>query len=357
MKVNEVKKAKVRRLYINSMKYRCYRQGSVLVFVLIVISCMTIIAFGMAYQTRIEMRLSKSSSQQTKIWYLALAGLQSCKAILAQSELSPEQTAKVCRFYSANDNGKLFEQLKLRSDEGIQLICWIRDENGFLDLNKSDSASWENLSGFTRDKRACILDWKDPDSDTNPDGAETDFYERLEPSYSCKNASLISLKELLFVKNITRDDYLGSILKDNLTNSDDTKILFDEDLTQPSPFIDLFTVYGRDKVNINTVSAEILSALPDLDQQTADVVLAFRAGPDGQEHTDDDVIIENTEDISQIEDLTELQIELLGQYCCFNSSLFRVFCYAKVNTQSCFLMATIKAAGNKPRIISVERLL
>ena len=100
-------------MYVNSEKYYCYQYGSVLVLVLIVISAMTVIAFGLAYQTRIEIRLSKYSSQQAKLWYLALAGIQSCKALLAQSELKPEQTAQICRLYFSNNNRKLFEQLEM----------------------------------------------------------------------------------------------------------------------------------------------------------------------------------------------------------------------------------------------------
>ena len=340
-----------------SEKYYSCRKGSVLVLVLIVISAMTIVAFGLAYQTRIEMRLSKSSSQQAILRNLALSGLEAAKAILSEKELTANQTTRVCRFYSTKDNRKLFEQLKLPLNEDAGIVFWIKDESSFLDLNKSNSAVWENLPAFTRDKRACILDWIDTDSDTNPDGAETDYYERLETPYVCKNATLVCLKELLLVKNITRNDYLGNILKDEILNPDDMELLLYKGSTQPLPFIDTFTAFGQETVNINTVSGSILSILPGLDQQTADIVLAFRAGPDGVENTDDDRVFEKAEDILQIEGLSELQKELLNQYCGFNSDTFRVFSYAKVNQQICLLMATIRAVENKPEVICVERLL
>ena len=87
-----------------SEKYYSFHKGSILVLVLIVISAMTIVAFGLVYQTRIEMRLSKSNSQQAILRNLALSGLEAAKAVLAQSELTPEQTSRVCRFYSNNNN-------------------------------------------------------------------------------------------------------------------------------------------------------------------------------------------------------------------------------------------------------------
>ena len=340
-----------------SEKYYSCRNGSVLVLVLIVISSMTIIAFGLAFQTRIEMRLSKSSSQAAILRNLALSGLEAAKAVLSEKELTAEQTARVCRFYPAKDNLKLFEQLKLPLDEDIWIVFWIKDESSFLDINKSNSAIWENLPAFSRDKRACILDWIDADSDTNPDSAETDYYERLGTPYVCKNASLVCLKELLLVKNITRDDYLGNIFKDEFLSPDDIELLLSKDSMRQLPFINTFTVFGQEKLNINTVSGTIFSILPGLDLQAANIVLAYRSGPDGSENTDDDRFFEKAENILQIEGLTELQKELLRQYCCFNSDMFRVFSLAKKDRQICFLMATIKVSESKPEVICVERLL
>lgn len=341
-----------------SKKHYISYKGSVLVLVLIVISAMTVVAFGLAYQTRIEMRLSKSSSQQAILRNMALSGIEICKAILSEKELTANQTAKVCKFYPAKDSLKLFEQLKMPFAQDIQLAFWIKDESSFLDLNKLHSEKWKNLPGLTRDKRACILDWKDADSDTNADGAESDYYERLENPYLCKNAPLVCLKELLFVKNITRNDYLGNVLKNEILNLDDIGLLFDKDLTQQIPLINTCTVFGKATVNINTVSDTILSILPGLDQQAANIVLAFRAGPDGVENSDDDRVFEKAEDISQIEGLTKQQKDLLiDDYCCFNSDTFRVFSYAKVNQQICFLMATVRSVENKPEVICVERLL
>jgi type II secretory pathway component PulK len=340
-----------------SEKYHSFCNGSVLVLVLIVISAMTIIAFGLAYQTRIELRLSKSGSEEAVLRSLALSGLEAAKAILSEKELTAEQTARVCRFYPIESTLKLFEQLKAPLDEDIRFVFWIKDEGSFLDLNKSDSAVWENLPSFGRDKRACILDWMDADSDTNPGGAESDYYERLGTAYVCKNAPLICLKELLFVKDIVRNNYLGNILKEEISNPDDMELFFDNDSAQQLPFIAAFTTFGQETVNINTVSGSVLSVLAGLDKQAADTVLSYRSGPDGMENTDDDRFFEKAEDIFQIEGLTDLQKELLSQYCCFNSDVFRVFSLAKKGRQICFLMATVKASENRPQVIGIERLL
>ncbi len=337
------------------------RRASVLILVLIVISSMTIIAVGLAYRTRIEIKLAHASAQRTKAHYLALGGLQRCIAILSDSELTPERTAVICRTGILNGKTKLFEQLKVKPDEQTELLYWIKDEASFWDLNNSDSASWEDSGLVSRKQRAGILDWADADSDTNPDGAETDFYENLEPSYICKNEPFVSMKELLFVKGVTYDNYLGSILnnelRQNLVGVEDEQRLFEGDSVEEIGFVNLFTVFGNATLNINTVSGLILSALPGLDEQVADTVLAYRYGPDSQDNTDDEIYFENIESISQIEGLTQLQIELLQQYCGFNCDTFRVFSFSNVRDYKCFLMATVKVSENEPQILCVERLL
>lgn len=333
------------------------RGGSVLVLVLIVVSAMTIVAFGLAYQTRIEMKLSKADSKQAILENLVLSGLEAAKAVLSEKELIADQAASVCRFYAAKDTLKLFEQLKLPLAEDASVAFSIIDESSLLDLNKSNSAVWENLPDFGREKRACILDWIDTDSDLNPDGAETDYYERLEPPLACKNAPFAGLKELLFVKNVTRDDYLGKLLKAEILSPDDMELLLSNDATQQISLINTFTAFGQEQVNINTVSGQILSILPGLDRQAANTVLAYRSGPDGAPNTDDDRLFEKLEDIAEIEGLSDLQKELLGQYCCFTSDTFRVFSLAKNDRQLYVLMATIRSTEKQPKIICVERLL
>ena len=333
------------------------RSGSVLVLVLIVIAAMTIIAFGLAYQTRIEMRLAKSSAQEAKLRHLALSGIEACKAILCENELTAAQTAKVCRFYCPVGYPALFEQLELPENQAVRIVFLIQAENSLLDLNLSDSAAWENLDSFDREKRACILDWIDSDSDTNPDGAETDYYNDLEAPYECKNAPLVCLKEMLLVKNITRSNYLGRIAQDVIAGADDIEHLLYKDSAYPLPLAAAFTTYGQAKLNINTAPGRILAALPGLDAQAIDGVIAFRSGPDGLEDTEDDRVLENVDDILQMEGVADLHRELLSQYCCFNSDTFRVFSYATLADRACFMMATVRVAESKPEIICVERLL
>ncbi len=211
---------------------------------------------------------------------------------------------------------------------------------------------------------ASILDWFDEDNDTNPDGAETDYYQWLESPYISKNAPFVTLKELLFVKGVTRSIYIGEDLnRDGFLNDNESdganKLPFDNgDSVLDYGLTDIFTVYGDGKININTASKIIISALPGLDEQAADLIDGYRTGPDKIAGTDDDVCFKSSEDIALLEGLTELQISLLRDYSCYDSHYFRIFSTAGIsNTYECSLMATVEIKDSQLKILDLERLL
>jgi len=279
------------------------RKAFVLILVLIVVSAMTTIVVAGVYRTKIAIRLAHTNSQRTKAYYLAI--------------LTVEWVGQVSKFTSdAISEGLFAEQSAANQDTNMSLSYCVRDELAYFNINNSDPACWENIPGLSREIRSCIGDWIDEDNDSSPSGAENDYYQRLERPFGCKNAPVTRLKELCYIKNISFD-----------------------------------------KVNINTASSAILSALAGLDSQAINVILNYRTGPDAKAGTDDDNYIESAESLPEIEGLTELQIELLGQYCCFSSSFFRIYSSAKVQKNRCVLMSTVEITQNKPKIVSTERLL
>jgi len=332
------------------------QKGSVLILVLIVLSSMTILSVGLAYRTRIEMKLAYANARRTQVYYLALGGIERIKTLISQQELSPQVIAKICQFGSSANEERLFEQLKdFDLPEQTVLIYSLRDEQGYLNINNSDPASWENI-GISSQFIAGIVDWIDADDDTSPDGAETDFYEQLEPAYVSKNSPCATLKELLFIREVIPANYLGSL--SDASQSDSKPRSPSDNSIGDLGLVNIFTVYGDGKININTASKTILAALPGLDEQAAETILSYRSGPDGRLGTDDDMCFGGTTELSTVEGLTELQIELLGQYCCFDSGYFRIFSYASLdNTYECCLMATVTYTENEPRVLYVERLL
>ncbi|MCK5604973.1 general secretion pathway protein GspK [Candidatus Pacearchaeota archaeon] len=338
-----------------------HRRGSALIFVLIVVSSMTILALSLARRCRVESKLAHLSAYKTKTFHLALAGLEGCRALLTTEEkLEPAGAAFLCRSYPVTLDSELLANFKASLGEDAVLAYWIRDELGYLSVNAFDPKGLEEFPVINPEQIAGILDWTDPDNDTSSEGAEQDYYERLESPLLCKNAPIQSLRELLFIKGITMADYLGWLGNQHFTPSEsglgDTIAEGYVDIDNPG-LVNLFSVQGDGRVNINTVSSIVLSTFPGIDENAAEVVLRYRVGADGREGTEDDIYIESSSQFAEIEGLDELQVELLGQYCCFESSAFRVFSYARLRNYRCLLMATVTMKDNKPEVLLLERLL
>lgn len=336
------------------------RNGSVLVLVLIVVTSLTVLSMGLAFRTRIDIHIAQSFAHRTEAYYLALGGIERMKVLLSQVQSHSADAGVQCPVTLVAREEGLFSRLQ---DDGAaerdHLSCSLYDEQSCLNINLSDPAVWQNM-GYPPQYVASVLDWIDEDGDTTARGAESDFYERLDTPYAAKNGPMLLLKELLYVRDVSRGSYLGRDVDHNGSMDQidaNCAGISSDDLPDASP-VDVFTVVGDGKVNINTVSPRILASLPGFDADAADAVERARRGSDGTPGTDDDLRFQQAAEYETIEGLTDLQKELLGQYCCFDSDYFRVFSFAAPrNAPPCCLMASIHLREGKPFTRYVERLL
>ncbi len=107
-----------------------------------------------------------------------------------------------------------------------------------------------------------LKDWIDPDHEVTGFGAESSFYQTLDRPYTCRNAPLEFLEELLLVRGISRELFYG---------------------TEERPGISAYlTTQGSDgKININTAHPLVLSALSEyLDQEMVEEMIAYREDED-----------------------------------------------------------------------------
>ena len=100
---------------------------------------------------------------------------------------------------------------------------------------------------------SCIIDWRDEDNLSLPNGAEGKYYRGLRFSYDCKDAPFENLEELCYVKGMNSNIFL--------------KI---------KPYI---TIHGSGRVNINTAVAPTLYAL-GLSDSVVNKILIYRSGED-----------------------------------------------------------------------------
>ncbi len=286
------------------------------------------------------------------------------RILLAQPNLPPQAIGLLCRFSETVDREELLTKLSPPVTDRVCLAYSLRDELGRLHLGRSNPASWERVAGITREDIAAILDWSDSDDQPGPGGAETEFYERLDPPYVGKNRPYATLRELLFVRGVDSRRYLGARTAGWGPGSGESAQLIPGAIAAPESederdpgLLDVFTVYGDGKINLNTAPPGILAAIQGLDEQAMQPLLTYRAGEDRRPGTEDDAFVSSAEELAQVPGLSELQIDVLKESCCFKSEYFRAFALAKAGSGGeCCLMASMRASGGKVSLLSVERL-
>lgn len=173
----------------------------------------------------------------------------------------------------------------------------LTDEAGKVNLNNASEQVLINLPGMTTALVDTLIDYRDRDSETRPEGAEQDYYDQLPTPYTIKNSSLGTLEELLMVKgyNATilygEDANRNGLLEPNEDDSDEKFPPDDNDGLLNSGLHEVATVNATDyplsssgepQVNINGNAQQLQAQLAatGLSDQTISFIVAYRG--DGQ---------------------------------------------------------------------------
>jgi hypothetical protein len=71
------------------------------------------------------------------------------------------------------------------------------------------------LPGMTDEIADSIIDWRDTDEQVSATGAESEYYQSLQPPYQCKNGPFETVEELLLVKGMTPELLYGMDVNHN----------------------------------------------------------------------------------------------------------------------------------------------
>ena len=146
-----------------------------------------------------------------------------------------------------------------------QLKLWERFLTNMRDEEEQlpDDSQPEAITNSVKD----WLDSGDDDAITGLSGAESEYYQDLDPPYSCRNAPLADLEELMLIKGITPELYYGDEERPGLEQHMTIFGVKDEG--------EQFAFPG--KININTASLPVLAALlPAENQDLIDVLKDHR---------------------------------------------------------------------------------
>ena len=250
-------------------KNRKDKSGLALIITLWISLLLSIVAFTAAYFSRIDLKMAEYHSQSLEAYALARGGAEIAIAkLVTDSKESPSLDAY-------NENWPIDqEELKELDLAAGKLEVKIIDESSKFNLNMEDLYNLINLLQFLSQwkdyEELDILldsfkDWRDEDSFEELNGAENPYYSALPSSYLCKNGKFDIVEEILLVRGMKKE-----LLSDNL-----------------------FKVFGDEKININTVGEDNLTALlKSQNVSDAEIIasslISYRQGEDGIDGTDDD---------------------------------------------------------------------
>lgn len=227
------------------MKKRVFgQQGIALVMVLWLLVLLVVMASQFALSARTGLETVRNLKEDREAYFLAYAGIQmAMREIMAPSHYHHYDEAGQLRFAKVLYDGGYSVRSGIPLGEGLVFYS-IRDEGAKLNLNKLAANEGQlrlllltlfpdGIEGMDTAVDS-IMDWVDPDDAHRANGAESDYYEQLNPPYRAKNRGFDTVDELKKVSGITREIYSAL-----------------------SRFV---TVYPTKGVNLNTAAFEVLIA-------------------------------------------------------------------------------------------------
>ncbi len=255
------------------------RQASIMIITLWVLGFLTIFVVNLGFMVRTQLEFAAHLQERLKMYYLARSGIERAVVELykddnwAYDSLN-ESWANKQEFFNDKAFGGGYITVSYKADihgQESKTLYGAMDESSRIDINRAPPEVLITLleriglvqTDEARDIAWSIIDWRDVDTALSTGGAEDEYYLGLSHSYKCKNSRFQIPEELLLIKGMTPEIF--------------------------SKIKDLITVYGTERVNINTASFDCFYAL-GLSSSLCERIIKFRQGSDEITGTEDDYI-------------------------------------------------------------------
>jgi hypothetical protein len=333
------------------MKIACRQQqkGIALVIVLIVIAILAVLAGNFAASMKVETILARNASFDSEFEWLGRSGIEVARAVIADQK---DQYAALNQKWAGGrgDTNGPFSEFDLKhfpiGDTGRFVSIEIEDQERYFNINVADEmilGQAMSLIGVDAALQSTIInsimDWRDPNDDPMPGGAETSEYKSSAwLPHVAKNGPFDDMSELLLVKGITEQPQIysrafaesGASLITRHSRLGASKF---EQVAYETTLSDLFTTLSSRTLNINTAGPKSLQVLhPMISEEMANAIISGpggRNGPDGAPNTDDDTPFRSVQELSRVPALAPLLADpaIMGQvsrWCGVQSIIFKV---------------------------------
>ena len=301
------------------------RSGSILIVVMFVMTALSLLVVSFAYTTSLRTRAARDRSIMARLQGQA----RSAVAIaIARIDANQEDFDHPAQPWAAHgplmSEGWLEEWSAPQGQDQARFVADYQaiDEQGKLNIAYAADEALLKL-GLTKAQVAVLRDWTDADEIAQLDGAEGEFYLSKPAAHRSKNLPVEVLDELLLLRGFSAGNYYGAhaleawaMLGEARAASAEKPVL---------GLVDVLTVCGDGKINLNTAPQAVLKTLP-LSSAAAEAIIEFRAGGMGA-HVEEiqNYALRSKQDIDQLQGLTQADKRVLEGVAVFRSSHFRIF--------------------------------
>jgi general secretion pathway protein K len=355
-----------------SFHHRKKEKAFAVVAAVVAVIVLTFLAGAFAYSMKVETRLAANANNDEQMLWLGRAGVELSCYVLSQETKSPCDSLN--QIWAGGPGtgpetnsalmGLSLTDYPVGSPNPVGTVSLkIIDLERKININTAQTPLLQQVlttMGVNANDISVvsdsIQDWIDTDDATRPAGAESDYYQGLNPPYFAKNGPMDDISELLLVKGVTPGMFSGA----NSTNDQNSpfqhhKLGFNNSASSQEPdyafgFTNVFTAFSSGKINVNTADENVLELIPGMDTTSAQNIMKFRAGPDGVDGTDDDTPFQNVGQIASAGVNAQAAAQI-ANYCTTRSTTFEVHVTAKIGDQTREFVAVVFRNGNNTQVV------
>ncbi len=341
--------------------------GIALIIVMISIFVLTILAGGFAYSMKVETKLSRNANSESELEWLGRSAIECARWELAQQlSIAQEPYDALNQVWAGGIGGAGTSNSPLADFKNeIQIqngsATWtILDLERKANINIASEAILQQAlmvmgvdAGQMTPVINSILDWIDKDENPRIQGAESDFYQGLNPPYFAKNGPIDDISELLMIKGAADFYAAGDTAspQQGVYNPLTSRFHTTANImpTAPVGLTNLFTPLSNGKININTASAEVLQIIPTITPEAAQGIVSAREGED-----DGSGLFGPYRNVGEVRRVPQVSLPMLGalqQFANVRSSTFEVRVDAQVGGYHRHFVGVI--GRNSPRDVQI----
>jgi DNA uptake protein ComE-like DNA-binding protein len=191
------------------------------------------VAASLLFRMRAEVAAAAAGDKGEQAYVAAMSGVQRAISILqtsaADSDLWYDNPTLFMNQFVCDDgvNRWYFTIYADNPSDRSTVRYGLEDEASKININTANAEALLALPNMTPELVDCLLDYRDTDNNTRPQGAEQDYYSTLPQPYLIKNGPFLTLEELLLVKGFNAqivygEDYNMNGLLDQNEDDGDT---------------------------------------------------------------------------------------------------------------------------------------